>query len=80
MQYCFQQRNGIATHLSSMISDEQFQENMKSSREPGDQKTLDTVLALFNDLTCSQWENTQVLEYWNEMEAKGHKQNLDTKK
>lgn len=73
-----QQDCAIATHLTSMINEQQLEANLEATFEGDpDPALIKELLSIFNDLPMTQWENLEVVEYWKEMESNGWNQNLD---
>ena len=64
-----------------MVKPVLFCRNIALAKAEFDDKKKDIAQQLisnfFKPLPQNNWENIEVDKYWNEMEASGHKQNLD---
>ena len=78
MQSSLNQDEWVATCLSSMIDDDQLEQNLKSAitfcQNP---KLMAQLKSIFEDCPVTQWENMETVKYWKEMDSHGWKQNLD---
>ena len=72
---------GTATCLTSQTNCELLKENLKAVTEEMTKEEDELIQEMdekfFRYLTVSQWENQEVIKYWNQMTSEGIKQNLD---